>query len=60
MFINASSGITYPMLADGINADLYEGVATHVEDLEVGWLDDLDVKDFNTVKDIMRNLEEAV
>ena len=34
MFIDHTNGVTYPMLADGINADLYDGMACHIEDLE--------------------------
>jgi hypothetical protein len=45
------------MLADGINADLYDGMACPIGDLEEEWFDDLDEKDLNTVEDIMQNLE---
>ena len=57
MFVDPTNGVTYPMLADGINADLYDGVACHIEDLEEEWLDDLDESDSITVKDIMDNLD---
>ena len=57
MFIDHTNGVTYPMLADGINADLYDGMACHIEDLEEEWFDDLDESDSTTVKDIMDNLD---
>ncbi len=57
MFVDPTNGVTYPMLADGINADLYDGVATPMLDLEEEWFDDLDEKDLNTVEDIKQNLE---
>ena len=57
MFVDPTNGVTYPMLADGINADLYDGVACHIEDLEEEWFDDLDESDSTIVKDIMDNLD---
>ena len=57
MFVDPTNGVTYPMLADGINADLYDGMACPIGDLEEEWFDDLDEKDLNTVEDIMQNLE---
>jgi len=57
MFVDPTNGVTYPMLADGINADLYDGMACHIEDLEEEWFDDLDESDSTIVKDIMDNLD---
>jgi hypothetical protein len=58
MFVDTTNGVTYPMLADGINADLYDGMACHIEDLEEEWFDDLDESDLTIVKDIMNNYIE--
>ncbi len=57
MFVDPTNAVTYPMLADGINADLYDGMACPIGDLEEEWFDDLDESDSTIVKYIMDNLD---
>ena len=57
MFINLTNGVTYPMLADGINADLYDGMACHIKDLDKEWLNDLDESDYNKIVNLIKDNE---
>ena len=54
-WIDPNDGMTYPMLVDGINADL--GGACPVDDLEEGWYGDLDFSDSIKVDIVMEKLK---
>ena len=56
MFLNPDDGMTYPMLDDGINADL--DAWCPVGDLEDGWMNDLCKHDKESVEKVINKLKD--